>query len=64
MASRSSPSSGASLLRGNAVFNIGGANVAVINDGGLPYAEVRRVAESAIETAPAVSGVDRTLDER
>jgi hypothetical protein len=48
---------------GNAVFNIGGANVAVINDGDLPYAEVQRVAESAIETAPAVIADDRALDE-
>ncbi len=48
---------------GNAVFNIGGAHVAVINDGDLPYAEVRRVAESAIETAPAVIAADRALDE-
>jgi hypothetical protein len=48
---------------GNAVFNIGGAHVAVINDGDLPYSEVRRVAESAIETAPAVIAEDRALDE-
>lgn len=48
---------------GNAVFNIGGAHVAVINDGDLPYAEVRRVTESAIETAPAVIAEDRALDE-
>jgi hypothetical protein len=48
---------------GNAVFNIGGAHVAVINDGDLPYSEVQRVAESAIETAPAVIAEDRALDQ-
>jgi hypothetical protein len=47
---------------GNAVFNIGGAQVAVIN-GDLPYAEVRRVAESVIETAPTVIADDDALDE-
>ena len=48
---------------GNAVFNIGGAHVAVINDGDLPYAEVRRVTENAIEVAPAVMAQDLALDE-
>jgi hypothetical protein len=48
---------------GNAVFNIGGAQVAVINDGDLPYTEVRRVAEGAIATAPTVIAEDRALDE-
>lgn len=48
---------------GNAVFNVGGAHVAVINDGDLPFEDVRRVTESIIETAPAVIAEDRALDE-
>jgi hypothetical protein len=48
---------------GNAVFNIEGAQVAVINDGDLPFGAVRRVTESIIDTAPAVIVEDRALDE-
>jgi hypothetical protein len=49
---------------GNAVFTIGGADVAVINGDELPFSEVRRVTESIIATAPAVIAEDRALDER
>lgn len=48
---------------GNAVFNVGGAHVAVVNDGELPYPEVWRVARSVLDTAPGVIAEDRALDE-
>jgi hypothetical protein len=47
---------------GNAVLNVSGAQVAVINDGDLPYREVWRVAESILETASAVIAADAALD--
>lgn len=47
---------------GNAIFNIGGAHVAVINDPSGPFEQVRRVAESIIGTAPAVIAGNRSLD--
>jgi hypothetical protein len=48
---------------GNAVFTIGGADVAVINGDELPFADVRRVTESIIETAPTVIAQDLALDD-
>jgi hypothetical protein len=47
---------------GNAVFNVGGAHVAVLNEGDEPFGEIRRVTQSILETAPAVIAEDRALD--
>ena len=47
---------------GNAVFNLGGANVAVINDPLGPFEDVGRVTESILETAPEVIAADQALD--
>jgi hypothetical protein len=47
---------------GNAVFNIGGAHVAVINDPDLPFDAVGQATESIIETAPTVKAADAAVD--
>jgi hypothetical protein len=45
------------------VFNVGGAHVAVLNEGDEPFGEIRRVTESILETAPAVIAEDQAVDE-
>jgi hypothetical protein len=47
---------------GNAVFNIGRAHVAVINDPDLPFDVVGEATESIIETAPSVTAADAAVD--
>jgi hypothetical protein len=47
---------------GNAVFNIGGAHVAVINDPSLPFDVVAETTESIIETAPAAIAADAAAE--
>lgn len=47
---------------GNAVFNIGGAHVAVINDPDLPFDVVRTATERIIDTAPIVKAADADVD--
>jgi hypothetical protein len=47
---------------GNAVFNLAGAEVAVINDLAGPYDDVRKATDSIIDTAPAVIAVDEELE--
>jgi hypothetical protein len=46
---------------GNAVFNLGGVDIAVINDPDLPFHVVAQAAESIIETAPAVKAADASV---
>jgi hypothetical protein len=47
---------------GNAVFNIGGAHVAVINDPDIPFEVVGEATESIIDTAPLVKAADAAVD--
>jgi hypothetical protein len=47
---------------GNAVFNIGRAHIAVINDPDLPFHVVREATESIIDTAPSVKAADAAVD--
>jgi hypothetical protein len=44
------------------VFNLAGAEVAVINDLAGPYDDVRKATDSIIDTAPAVIAVDEALE--
>jgi hypothetical protein len=47
---------------GNAVFDIDGAHVAVINDPDLPFDVVARATESIIDTVPIVKAADAAVD--
>jgi hypothetical protein len=47
---------------GNAVFNIDGAHVAVVNDPDLPFDVVAQATESIIDTAPIVRAADAAVD--
>jgi hypothetical protein len=46
---------------GNAVFNIGRAHIAVINDPDLPFDVVGEATESIIDTAPLVKAADAAV---
>lgn len=48
---------------GNAVFNIDGAHVVVINDPDLPFDVVAQATESIIATADIVKAADAAVDE-
>jgi hypothetical protein len=48
---------------GNALFNLAGAEVVVINDPAAPCGEGREATESIIDTSPAVIADDEALDD-
>lgn len=47
---------------GNTVFNLRGAEIAIIGDVDLPFVTVRKAAESVIDTSPAVASADAAAE--